>query len=136
MSINLGSIIAASIGNIAAWIAGSVVAAIAVAVVAAGAVPSGGMSIVVGGILAMGAGGAMGDWASEKVRNADVYLWVRKGFSADTVFKNQDQQERELADKIASAISEGNSDVIAAQVSRRLEAELKELATAAELLVS
>ena len=68
--------------------------------------------------------------------DADVYLWVRKGFSADTVFKNQAQQERELAGKISSAITGENADAIVAQVSRRLEAELKELASAAELLVT
>lgn len=136
MSVNLGAIIGGSISNIAAWIAGSVVAAIVVAVLAAGAVPTGGISLVVGGFLALGAGGAVNDWANEKVLDAEVYLWVRKGFSANTVFKNQAQQERELAGKIAGAISTENAEAIVAQVSRRLEAELKELAAAAELLVS
>ena len=136
MRIDLGAIIAGSIGTIAGWIAGSIVAAIVVAVLAAGAVPTGGLSLVVGGFLALGAGGAMNDWANEKVRDAEIYLWVRKGFSADTVFKNQAQQERELADKIAGEITGNNSEAIVKQVSRRLETELKELATAAELLVS
>jgi hypothetical protein len=136
MAINLGTIIAGSIGNIAGWIAGSVVGAIIIALAVAGAVPSGGTTIFVGWIAAMGAGGALSDWATKKVRDADVYLWVRKGFSADTVFKNQAQQERELAGKISSAITGENADAIVAQVSRRLEAELKELASAAELLVT
>jgi hypothetical protein len=136
MRVDLGTIIAGSIGTIAGWIAGSIVAAIVVAVLAAGAVPTGGLSLVVGGFLALGAGGAMNDWANEKVRDAEIYLWVRKGFSADTVFKNQAQQERELADKITGEINGNNSEAIVKQVSRRLEAELKELATAAELLVS
>ena len=136
MSVNLNTIIAGSIGNIAGWIAASVVGAIVIAVAAAGAVPSGGTTLVVGAYLAMGAGGALSNWASRKVRRADVYVWVRKGFSADTVFKNQEQQERELADKIAGAIAQENTDAIVAQMSRRLEAELQELAVAAELLVS
>ena len=116
MSVNLGAIIGGSISNIAAWIAGSVVAAIVVAVLAAGAVPTGGISLVVGGFLALGAGGAVNDWANEKVLDAEVYLWVRKGFSADTVLKNQAQQERELAGKIAGAISTENAEAIVAQV--------------------
>jgi hypothetical protein len=136
MNLNLGETIASQIGTLTGWVAGLVVGAMILALASIGAIPSGGLTLLFGVVIAGGAGGALGEVAKEKVREADMYPAVRRRFKAAKVFKNSAQQERDLAENIARRIMADSADTIVGQVSRRLETDLKELATAAELMVS
>jgi hypothetical protein len=135
LSLNLTEVMADQMANIAGWVAGIIVGAIFAAVLAGGVLT--GPLIIVIGVIAVGASASgANEKVKEKIREVEIPLWIRRRFKADTVFKDSAARESELATEVARSISSDSADTIAAQVSRRLETELKELAAAAEMLIS
>lgn len=135
LSLDLTEVMATQMAKIAGWVAGIVVGAIFAAMLAGG-VFTGPLFIVIGVVAVSASASGANEKVKEKIRIVEIPLWVRRRFKADTVFQNAASRERELAADVAHRISSENADAIVAQVSRRLETELKELAAAAELMIS
>jgi Hsp70 protein len=135
VSMGLSQILGNLAGNLAGWIAAVVVGVIAGALLGAG-VLAGPVGWVVVGIGLVGSASSASDSAKEKITNGNVPLTIRRMFTEARVFKDAPAKERQLAANIASRITDEGADSIVAQVSRRLEADLKALADAAELMIS
>jgi hypothetical protein len=134
VSMGLSEIVADLAGNLAGWVAGLVVGIIVAALLAATSLAT---PVATAIVLVVGAGTAGGasEVAKEKIKEADIPLWARRWFTEARVMKNAPAKEQEISREITSKITQDGGTVVA-QLSRRLETELKALADEAELMIS
>ena len=129
----LDQIVVQLAGSVASYTAGVICGIIITALMAATSLTVLG-AVVLGGVMVAGSTAGI-EAAKAKIREADLPLWTRKLVTEKRVMKDVPVREREISGQVAGKIAE-DAGAIVAQLSRRLEAELKALADDAELMIT